>query len=39
MYEFACYNGGTCEVTDLGKPTCLCPFGIAGRQCETSKFA
>ena len=35
---FECYHGGTCYITDGGKPRCECPFGRAvGRQCETSK--
>ena len=37
--NFTCYNGGSCDVTSTGNNRCLCPYRIAGRQCEISECA
>ena len=32
-----CYNGGSCVVTGPDSAACLCPLGVAGPRCQSSK--
>jgi len=33
-----CHNGGSCVVTSPDSSACLCPLGISGPRCQSSKF-
>ena len=37
-FNFQCYNGGSCEVLDNGKPFCECIMGYWGDNCEQSEY-
>jgi len=37
--DVRCYNGGSCVATGPDSSACLCPLGVSGPRCRSSKFS